>query len=910
MKKCVLMILVLLVTALFSQTAKTTVFSDDFERTVITDKWIFNPATAYWGRDTTLKYAGLASLSDSPGTNYSDNTELLTAGGSFAEISSGFDFTLAADAACKFWIKYEIEQSFDYLHFQVCKDSVSWLTLKTWSSEVLGDSWAFENINLSLFAGESNVKIRFLLATDPGYNAAGSNIDNVEITTSTFDPVPPYIYYTKEKDYNTPQADGFEITTQITDFTGINYARVYYKVNGGTEVYVNPASITGTSTDAVYYWKLPVQTPGSLIEFRIEVQDSNGATGSKGPFYYREGLHQKYDSGEVSYYTEVVTTTAQYDIKSVANKFTSFHDDIVGAIIRGYDDASQPEDNANILVNVWAYNNGLPGAALITPVSFTNPATLSETNAWGYVDLSSYTALDEMVGDYFIGFECGTTPNTTVTRSCQTAPAVEGTLDFERSYTQIYQTAGGTLTWEQSIGTNYHIRCVTTDKQIIPGIIDPSPNEFNYYMDSGTTSSLTLNVYNIGGYQLDYTASIDYDGYASSAAVHENNFDDSLGWTATGDRLWTRSTTVPTVNGSVGYAKVLSATTAGNITSHSYLTSPIINMSNYGSNSYISFQHVSLAGAAGGNTQSLEVSVDGINWLQIWTHIGAIGAMGAPDSRAVNIPAAYVSATTRFRFHATLRERTGSWNLDNIVITGCIPYSWLNLDGGATTSGTVAVSSSDPITVRFNATGLGGTYTANIRLNSQYSNESVPVQLTVFNLTLPYAPTLISPTNGQNLYDLTPYFDWTDATYATAYNIMIDNNSDYSSPEVNTEVSASNYQQATNLATGIYYWKVRSKNVMGYSTFTGSWTVNILFGIPVPIVIPPNTIDWADVEGATSYNIFSSQDPYGTFTFLSNVTVSQYTYSTADQRMFFYIAAVNGSKEHPKTIIVPEKKEK
>jgi hypothetical protein len=718
------------------------------------------------------------------------------------------------------------------------------------------------------------------------------------IANSTSDITPPYVYYTKDKDYYTEKADGFEIETVITDFTGINYARLYFKVNGGAETFVNPTWVNGST----YYWKLYELYPGDLIEFRIEAQDTYSPpnTGTKGPFYYREGLHQKYDSGEVSYITEVVTTTAQYDIKSVANKFTSFHDDIVGAIIRGYDDASQLEDNANMLVNVWAYNNGLPGAALITPVSFTNPATLSETNAWGYVDLSLYTALDEMVGDYFIGFECGTTPNTTVTRSCQTASTEEGTFDYQRSYTQLYLTAGGTLTWEQSIGTNYHIRCVTTNKEIIPGIIEPSPNEFNYYMDSGTTTSLTLNVNNIGGCQLDYTASIDYDGYASSVTAHENNFDTVLGWTSAGTPGFSRVTiwNGGSFNGT-GFAKS-AATTAEYGASFCYLTSPVNDLSSFEAATISWIQKTHLFDPWYGRVQ---VSNDGTTWTTLYTVNTDTGEWFDGAEVSCDIPSQFLTTTARFRFAVYSMGSTGTlYAIDDVVITGFYSYSWMTLDGGATTSGTVPVSSSDPITVRFNSTGLGGTYTANIRLDSQFSNESVPVQLNVFNLTLPYAPTLISPTNGQNLYDLTPYFDWTDATYATAYNITIDNNSDYSSPEVNTEVSVSNYHQTTNLPSGTYYWKVRSKNVMGYSTFTGSWTVNILLGIPVPIVIPPNTIDWADVEGATSYNIFSSQDPYGSFTFLANVTVSQYTYSTADQRMFFYIAAVNGSKEQPKTI--------
>lgn len=882
--------------------ASVTSFSDDFERTVITDKWLFNPATAYWGRDTAVKYAGLASLSDSPGTNYTDATDQLPLGGSVAEIAPGLNFVTAADATCTFWLTYNIEESFDYLHFQACKDGVNWVTLKTWSSEVLGDAWALETIKLGMFAGEWNVRFRFILVTDQTTNSAGSNIDNFAITPSTVDSSAPYVYYTKDKDYYTEKADGFEITATITDFTGINYARVYYKVNGGTEVYANPSSAYGST----YFWKLPVQAPGSLVEFRFETKDTAPTpnTGSKGPFYYRDGLQQKYDSGEVSLYNEIVTTTAQNDTKAVANKFTSFHDDIAGAIIRGYDAASLP-DNAQMLINVWADNAGLPGAAMITPLAFTNPATLSETNAWGYVDLSSYTALDDMAGDYYIGFECGVNPATGVTRTTLTDTGEENEYDFGRAYYQYYTLNGSGLVWAQSTGYNFHIRCVTTNNEIIPGIIDPSPNVLSEMITAGGTSSSTLNVNNVGGYPLDYTASIDYDGYASSAVVHENNFDTVLGWTASGSPPFSRVTTWDggSLNGT-GFAKN-SSVTYGTLNT-GYLTSPVQNLSSYAA-ATISWLQKTIFSSS--NRGLLQVSNDGITWTTLYTVNTNTGEWSNGAEIECEIPSQFLTTTVRFRFTGIIATKSGNYiAIDNVVITGFNSYSWLTLDGGATTSGTVAVSSSDPITVGFNTVGLGGgQYTANIRLNSQYSNESVPVQLTVFSLTLPYAPTLLSPTSGQNLTDFTPYFDWTDATYATAYNIMIDNNSDYSSPEVNTEVSASNYQQTTNLASGIYYWKVRSKNIMGYSSFTGSWTVNILLGIPVPIVLPPNTIDWADVEGATSYNIFSSPDPYGTFTFLTNVTVSQYTYSTADQRMFFYIAAVSGSKEQPKTIEIPKK---
>ncbi len=803
-----------------------TSFYDDFESG--SSQWLFNPTTGWWGLDTQYKYAGTYSLSDSPGANYKDNSDQLPTKGAIAEVAPGLNFSAAADATCSFWLRYMIEESFDYLHFQACDDGITWETLKTWSLE--DGVWRQENISLGLFAGNSNVRFRFILVTDPGYNTQGSNIDNFAITPSSVDSSAPYVYYTKDRDWYSEKADGFEITTRIVDYTGIDYARCYYKVNGEAEVYANPTSVTGTSKDAVYFWKLEEQTEGDLIEFRIETKDtySTPNTASKGPFQYREGLHQKYDFATVSYYTEIVTTTAQYDQKSYAVKFSSFMDDICGAVVRGYDDASQPNDNEDMLINVWADNAGLPGATLITPFSYDNPATLQDTNAWGYVDLSGYTALDNRVGDYYIGFECGNKLGTasTVTRTTMTQTGEAGEFDFGRAYIQYYSLNGSGLMWEKSTGYNHHIRCITTDKQIEPGLIDTTPGALAKTVVPDGTGSDILNVDNVGGYQLDYTASISYNGFASATTVHENNFNTALGWTPSGTPAWSRVTTWDggSLNGT-GFAKVSAATT-GSGTGTGYITSAIQNLSAY---AQVTVSWVQKTVLGGGNTAFLQASNDGTNWTTIYTTTLNLGAWNNGDAQSVIVPAQFLTSTARFRFGSALTARSGRYYaIDNIIIGGSVGFNWMTLDGGATTSGTVAVDGSDPMTVGYNATGLAdGKYTANIRLASQYSNKSVFVELTVQSMSPPTAPSLVSPSNASNLADITPYFDWSDVASATEYNIVADNNVDFSSPEIDTEVTTSNYQHASNLSVGTYYWKVRSKNAAGYSAFTSTWSVNI-----------------------------------------------------------------------------------
>ena len=132
----------------------------------------------------------------------------------------------------------------------------------------------------------------------------------------------------------------------------------------------------------------------------------------------------------------------------------------------------------------------------------------------------------------------------------------------------------------------------------------------------------------------------------------------------------------------------------------------------------------------------------------------------------------------------------------------------------------------------------------------------------------PPTPTLATPTNGSTVQDLTPTFDWSDATGATSYTILLDNNSDFSSPSINTTAATSTYTPGTNLTAGTYYWKVLATNSAGSSSYTTAWSVIVQAPItppPTPTLATPTngstvqdltpTFDWSDATGATSYTI-------------------------------------------------------
>lgn len=90
----------------------------------------------------------------------------------------------------------------------------------------------------------------------------------------------------------------------------------------------------------------------------------------------------------------------------------------------------------------------------------------------------------------------------------------------------------------------------------------------------------------------------------------------------------------------------------------------------------------------------------------------------------------------------------------------------------------------------------------------------------------PVAPTLVSPTNGQQNIPLTPYMDWSDVPSATSYILQISTSNSFSSFALNVEVPlVSNYTVPSGILQGYttYYWRVAAKNSGGTSPNSTVW---------------------------------------------------------------------------------------
>jgi hypothetical protein len=74
-------------------------------------------------------------------------------------------------------------------------------------------------------------------------------------------------------------------------------------------------------------------------------------------------------------------------------------------------------------------------------------------------------------------------------------------------------------------------------------------------------------------------------------------------------------------------------------------------------------------------------------------------------------------------------------------------------------------------------------------------------------------------------------FTWNGAQYASVYDIVIDNDSDFSSPLVNTSTSATNHTLGETLGAGGYYWRVKGRYTVSACNTSGNWSEARFFTI-------------------------------------------------------------------------------
>jgi YVTN family beta-propeller protein len=133
----------------------------------------------------------------------------------------------------------------------------------------------------------------------------------------------------------------------------------------------------------------------------------------------------------------------------------------------------------------------------------------------------------------------------------------------------------------------------------------------------------------------------------------------------------------------------------------------------------------------------------------------------------------------------------------------------------------------------------------------------------------PGAPDLYTPTNGDTISDSTPTFVWSEPVGAAGYQIQVNDDTTFASPEIDELPSDTTYTASPALGNGTHYWRVRAKNGLDiWGGWSGVWAFTIGTSTPPPepptLYAPPDgdtlqdntpTFVWSKPSLATQYEI-------------------------------------------------------
>ena len=170
-----------------------------------------------------------------------------------------------------------------------------------------------------------------------------------------------------------------------------------------------------------------------------------------------------------------------------------------------------------------------------------------------------------------------------------------------------------------------------------------------------------------------------------------------------------------------------------------------------------------------------------------------------------------------------------------------------------------------------------------------------------------YVPSLTLPVDRAWINDNTPTFSWLSTVGAEKYELWVDNNPDFSSPEILENIAGNTHTSTSALADGTYYWKVRALGADNREIgWTSTWTFTIDTVQPAaPTLISPEdnrtdnvmtkTFTWTQPEPNATYRLQictapSFDPPY--FHDNSSIAENSYTFTfTAGGTYYWRVCA-------------------
>jgi hypothetical protein len=428
-----------------------------------------------WGLATNEFHSDPNSLADSPVGNYADYDTVVV------ELMFDIDLADYVGARLEFWTKYDIELGFDYIYLDGSSDGgSSWIDLYTFNGE--GVDWHNFVTDIGAFAGQ-NVRFRFTLESDAGYNVDGMYVDDFTVFGTDTDTSPPLILHPGPTD-STSVPGNYTAIAAITDVSGVESSWLTYMVDGGEEQTVSPDSIVGD----LYYFTIPMAEAGAHVEYVISAVDNVGNEGSTSTKHYVSGTVLYYDDGEPEF---IYQYFAGY--KNATRMTPEESATLVTGMLRLYTDVNRPLDTVD--VQIWAVSGSNPGNPLIDPFAVWPEATLENPQAWTYVDFRDMgISID---ADFFLGWTYRSE-----------WPVILGDSPAVYNRSRVFDG----VSWAPAT-TDFHIRAVVDYGQVSIEEDDQIPTEFalrqNYPNPFNASTVLNfsiiqpghvkLNIYNVLG---------------------------------------------------------------------------------------------------------------------------------------------------------------------------------------------------------------------------------------------------------------------------------------------------------------------------------------------------------------------------------------------------------------------------
>ena len=284
-------------------------FFDDMESGTTGWTW-----TGTWAHTTAVAHSTSTSWTDSPDVNYANSSDTY--------LQTSVDLTGALMPMLEFWHRYSIEENLDFGYVEVSTDGTSWD--RVYFVTGAQSTWISEKVDLTEYAGSSNVRIKFRLTTNSTVPSGGWFVDDVLVIEA----VPLSLDYPLFDDFDTSTSDANWITGSwdtvspgrdlsagmLSDSPVGNYARDIDTSNGylGRVILASTLDLSGATHPQLTFWHRYFFYLDTVSWLENKEYDTGRVYVSN--FYGRSGTWQQVASftGTQSLWTQVQLDLSDY----------------------------------------------------------------------------------------------------------------------------------------------------------------------------------------------------------------------------------------------------------------------------------------------------------------------------------------------------------------------------------------------------------------------------------------------------------------------------------------------------------------------------------------------------------------------------------------------------------------------